>query len=53
MESRFYTVEEVAERLRMHVKTVQRLCREGKFKFERYGRRWLILKDQFEEKRHP
>lgn len=36
------TLETVAERLLVHVKTAQRFCREGTIKAGKPGKRWLI-----------
>ena len=35
-----YTIEEVAESLRLHPYTVRRLCREGKIPCFKFGGQW-------------
>jgi len=42
MRDSFYTAEQVAGMLGMHVKTVQRYMREGKLRASRIGRRWRV-----------
>ncbi len=42
MEERFYTVQEVAEKLSVHEETVRRWIKSGKLKAERFGRAWRI-----------
>lgn len=42
MENSYYTVEQVAEMLDMHPKTIQRYIREGKLKANKVGRRWRV-----------
>jgi molybdopterin-binding protein len=40
------TAQEAAALLRMHVKRVQRLAREGKLPAVRYGRKWLFRRNE-------
>ena len=39
---RTYTVEQIAELLSLHPKTVQRYIREGKIIANKVGKRWFI-----------
>lgn len=39
---RYYTVEEIAELLSMHPKTIQRYIREGKLRAKKVGKSWRI-----------
>ena len=39
-----YTIEEVAEALRLHPYTVRRLCREGKVPGFKFGGQWRFKK---------
>lgn len=45
----FYTVEEVAEKLRMHPESVRRLIRQGKIKASKGGNKWLIEQTDLEK----
>ena len=45
------TAQEAAVLLRMHVKRVQQLARDGKLPAVRYGRKWLFRRDQLIEAR--
>jgi molybdopterin-binding protein len=40
------TATEAAKLLRLHVKRVQRLARDGKLPAVRYGRKWLFRRDE-------
>ena len=40
-----YTVDEVAEALKLHPYTVRRLCREGKIPCFKFGGQWRFSKD--------
>ncbi|WP_105615774.1 helix-turn-helix domain-containing protein [Vallitalea okinawensis] len=42
MENKFYTVDEVAEILNIHSKTVRKYIREGKLKATKVGKQWRI-----------
>jgi excisionase family DNA binding protein len=44
-----YTVEEVAERLNLHVKTVRRFIREGKLPAKRIGKEYRITRAALDE----
>ena len=44
-----YTVEEVAEALKLHPYTVRRLCREGKIPGFKIGGQWRFDKKEFDE----
>jgi len=41
-----YTVEEVAEALKLHPYTVRRLCREGKIPCFKFGGQWRFNKEK-------
>jgi excisionase family DNA binding protein len=43
-----YTVEEVAEALRLHEYTIRRLCREGKIPAFKVGGQWRFRKEDIE-----
>ncbi len=43
-----YTVEEVAEALKLHPYTVRRLCREGKIHGFKIGGQWRFRKEEIE-----
>lgn len=43
-----YTVEEVAEALKIHPYTVRRLCREGKMPCFKVGGQWRFNKQEIE-----
>src|SRR5689334_19319204 len=45
------TAQEAAALLRMHVKRVQQLAREGKLPAVRYGRRWLFRRHELTDAR--
>lgn len=42
MFEKYYTVEQAAELLKMHIKTVQRYIREGKLRANKVGKSWRI-----------
>lgn len=42
MEEAFYTVEQVANLLQMHPKTIQRYIREGKLSAVKFGKGWRV-----------
>ena len=42
MPEKYYTVEQAADLLKMHVKTVQRYIREGKLRANKIGKGWRI-----------
>jgi excisionase family DNA binding protein len=44
-----YTVDEVAEALRLHPYSVRRLCREGKIPCFKFGGQWRFEKKQLEK----
>ena len=44
-----YTVEEVAERLSVHVKTVRRMIRDGRLRAKRIGKAYRIPRTSLEE----
>jgi excisionase family DNA binding protein len=44
-----YTVDEVAEALRLHPYSVRRLCREGKIPGFKFGGQWRFRKDEIEK----
>jgi excisionase family DNA binding protein len=43
-----FTVEEVAERLNLHVKTVRRYIRDGRLKAKRIGKEYRVARADFE-----
>ena len=43
-----YTVEEVAEALKLHPYTIRRLCREGKIPAFKFGGQWRSRKDEID-----
>lgn len=42
MENKFYSVDEIAELIKIHPKTVQRYIREGKLKANKVGKSWRV-----------
>ncbi len=42
MSEKYYTAEQAAELLKMHIKTVQRYIREGKLRANKVGKSWRI-----------
>ncbi|MBU4477609.1 MAG: helix-turn-helix domain-containing protein [Candidatus Omnitrophica bacterium] len=44
-----YTVDEVAEALKIHPYTVRRLCREGKLPCFKIGGQWRFSKSEIQE----
>ncbi len=42
METKFYTVEQIAEMLNIHPKTIQRYIREGKLRATKIGKAWRV-----------
>jgi excisionase family DNA binding protein len=44
-----YTVEEVAEALKLHPYTIRRLCREGKIPGFKFGGQWRFDKNEIEK----
>lgn len=44
-----YTVEEVAEALKLHPYTIRRLCREGKIPAFKFGGQWRFDVKEIEE----
>lgn len=44
-----YTVDEVAEALKLHPYTIRRLCREGKIPCFKFGGQWRFDKRALEE----
>lgn len=42
MQEKFYTVDEIAEMVKIHPKTIQRYIREGKLKASKVGKSWRI-----------
>lgn len=45
----FYTVQEVAEKLRMHPESVRRLIREKKIKALKRGHKWLVSDENIQQ----
>lgn len=45
----FYTAQEVANMLRMHIESVRRLIRQGKIKAIKRGHKWLIHSNDLDE----
>jgi len=48
MSEEVYTVEQFAERLKLHPKTVLRFIREGRVRAVKVGRSWRILRSELE-----
>lgn len=48
--SPFWTLEEAAQYLRVHVCTLQGLCRTGQIPAQRVGRQWRLLKHDIDAK---
>lgn len=44
-----YTVDEVAEALKLHPYTIRRLCREGKIPCFKFGGQWRFDKNEIEK----
>ena len=44
-----YTVDEIAEALKLHPYTVRRLCREGKIPCFKFGGQWRLEKKRLQE----
>jgi len=42
METKYYTVEQISELLKIHPKTVQRYIREGKLRANKIGKSWRV-----------
>jgi len=42
MTEKFYTVDEIAEMVKIHPKTIQRYIREGKLKASKVGKSWRV-----------
>jgi excisionase family DNA binding protein len=49
LSKQLYTVDEVAERLDLHVKTIRRFIREGRLPAKRIGKEYRISRRVFEE----
>ena len=45
----FYTADEVAERLNMHVKTIRRYIRDGRLRAKRIGKEYRITRTDLDE----
>ena len=48
MENRFYTIDQVAEILDIHHKTVRKFIKEGKLKANKVGKQWRISQDDLD-----
>src|SRR5215469_544792 len=48
MEQDFYTITEVAKRLKLHVKTVLLYVRDGRLKAKRIGKQYRVAKSDFD-----
>lgn len=48
MSEEVYTVEQFAERLKLHPKTVLRFIRDGRLRAVKVGKSWRILRSDFE-----
>ena len=44
-----YTIDEVANALKLHPYTVRRLCREGKIPGFKFGGQWRFRKDEIDK----
>lgn len=45
----YYTVDEVAAKLRVHKETVKRLCQSGELRGKKVGRIWRISQQALDE----
>jgi excisionase family DNA binding protein len=52
MKKELYTVEETAQFLNLHIKTVRRFLREGRLKGNKIGRAWMIPAKALKEYAH-
>jgi len=52
MPGRLLTIDEVAQRLRVHRNTVYRWCRTGRLRTVKLGKQWRIPEDELEGKLH-
>ena len=48
MDNRFYTIDQVAEILDIHHKTVRKFIKEGKLKANKVGKQWRISQDDLD-----
>ena len=48
-----YTVDEVAEALKLHPYTIRRLSREGKIPAFKFGGQWRFRKDEIDVRSNP
>ena len=48
MENRFYTIDQVAEILDIHHKTVRKFIKEGKLKANKVGKQWRISQEDLD-----
>lgn len=46
MENKFYSVEELSEKLEMHIDTIRRYIREGRIKAIKFGRSYRIKEEE-------
>lgn len=48
MEEKFYTIDQVAEALEMHHKTIRKFIKDGKLKANKVGKQWRISKEDLD-----
>lgn len=48
MESKFYTIDQVAEILDIHHKTIRKFIKEGKLKANKFGKQWRISQEDLD-----
>ena len=49
MNKEYYTVQQIAQLLDLHEKTIQRYIREGKIKAQKVGKSWRVTKENLDE----
>src|SRR6056297_521017 len=49
MNKEYYTVQQIAQLLDLHEKTIQRYIREGKIKAQKMGKSWRVTKENLDE----
>ncbi|EQF23236.1 DNA binding, excisionase family domain protein [Clostridioides difficile CD160] len=48
MEEKFYTIDQVADALEMHHKTIRKFIKDGKLKANKVGKQWRISKEDLD-----
>lgn len=52
MEQEWFSVEELSRILNLHIKTVQRFIRDGQIKGTKFGRNWMVHRDELRNYTH-